>query len=311
MAFRNWSPEALSGRALSLDRRPALKSGMSSVASTSSLRLLFIGDVIGRVGRAAITRHVPQLRMAWALDFVIVNGENAAGGFGITEAICDEFLAAGADCVTLGNHAFDQREALVFIERQPRLLRPVNYPPGTPGRGANVFTAARGQQVLVVNPMGRVFMDALDDPFAAIERELGACPLGVGCDAAIIDMHAETSSEKMAMGHFVDGRASLVVGTHTHVPTADAQILPGGTAYQTDAGMTGDYDSVIGMEKEEPLRRFLRKTPGSRYEPANGEATLCGVAAEIGSDGLARMIAPVRLGGRLRQEWPQAWGGIG
>jgi len=273
--------------------------------------MLFIGDVIGRAGRAAVARYVPHLRAVWALDFVIVNGENAAGGFGITEAICDEFLSAGADCVTLGNHAFDQREALVFIERQPRLLRPVNYPPGTPGRGANVFTAARGQQILVVNPMGRVFMDALDDPFAAIERELGACPLGVGCDAAIIDMHAETSSEKMAMGHFVDGRASLVVGTHTHVPTADAQILPGGTAYQTDAGMTGDYDSVIGMEKEEPLRRFLRKTPGSRYEPANGEATLCGVAAEIGPDGLARMIAPVRLGGRLRQEWPQAWGGIG
>jgi metallophosphoesterase (TIGR00282 family) len=284
---------------------------MTSAASAPPLRLLFIGDVIGRAGRAAVARYVPQLRAVWALDFVIVNGENAAGGFGITEAICDEFLSAGADCVTLGNHAFDQREALVFIERQARLLRPVNYPPGTPGRGANVFTAARGQQILVVNPMGRVFMDALDDPFAAIERELGACPLGVGCDAAIIDMHAETSSEKMAMGHFVDGRASLVVGTHTHVPTADAQILPGGTAYQTDAGMTGDYDSVIGMEKEEPLRRFLRKTPGSRYEPANGEATLCGVAAEIGPDGLARMIAPVRLGGRLRQEWPHAWGGIG
>ena len=311
MPFRNRSPPAISWRALSLDRRLALKSSMPSVVATPSLRLLFIGDVIGRVGRAAINRYVPQLRLAWALDFVIINGENAAGGFGITEAICDEFLAAGADCVTLGNHAFDQREALVFIERQPRLLRPVNYPSGTPGRGANLFVAARGQQVLVVNPMGRVFMDALDDPFAAIERELGACPLGVGCDAAIIDMHAETTSEKMAMGHFVDGRASLVVGTHTHVPTADAQILPGGTAYQTDAGMTGDYDSVIGMEKEEPLRRFMRKTPGSRYEPANGEATLCGVAVEIGSDGLARMIAPVRLGGRLRQEWPQAWGGIG
>lgn len=283
---------------------------MTSAPATSNLRLLFIGDVIGRAGRAAVARYLPRLRELWSLDFIVVNGENAAGGFGITEAICDEFLAAGADCVTLGNHAFDQREALVFIERQPRLLRPVNYPPGTPGRGANVFTAARGQQILVINPMGRVFMDALDDPFAAIERELGACPLGIGCDAMIIDMHAETSSEKMAMGHFVDGRASLVVGTHTHVPTADAQILPGGTAYQTDAGMTGDYDSVIGMEKEEPLRRFLRKTPGARYEPANGEATLCGVAAEIGADGLARLIAPVRLGGRLRQEWPHIWGAI-
>ncbi len=281
-----------------------------STASQSAqpMRLLFIGDVLGRSGRLAVTRHVPRLRERWALDFVVCNGENAAGGFGITEAICEEMIQSGVDCVTLGNHAFDQRETLVFIERQPRLLRPINYPPGTPGRGANLFSAARGQQVLVVNPMGRVFMDAIDDPFAAMERELGACPLGVACDAVVVDMHAETSSEKMAMGHFVDGRASLVVGTHTHVPTADAQILPGGTAYLTDAGMTGDYDSVIGMDKEEPLRRFIRKTPGARYEPANGEATLCGVAVEIGGDGLATMIAPVRLGGRLRREWPQEWG---
>jgi len=280
------------------------------MASPSSLRLLFIGDVVGRSGRAAVVARLPRLRQSWALDFVIVNGENAAGGFGITEPICEELLAAGADCVTSGNHVFDQREALVFIERQPRLLRPVNYPAGTPGRGAGLYETARGKQVLVVNPMGRVFMDALDDPFAAIERELGACPLGAACDAIVVDMHAETSSEKMAMGHFVDGRASLVVGTHTHAPTADAQIFPGGTAYQTDAGMTGDYDSVIGMEKEEPLRRFIRKTPGARFEPASGEATLCGVAVEIGADGLAKMIAPVRLGGRLAQSWPESWGGI-
>jgi len=277
-------------------------------STPSPLRLLFIGDVVGRSGRTAVLARLPRLRAAWALDFVIVNGENAAGGFGITEAICDELLAAGADCVTLGNHAFDQREALVFIERQPRLLRPVNYPPGTPGRGANLYETARGKQALVVNVLGRVFMDPLDDPFAAIEREIGACPLGVGCDALVIDMHAEASSEKMAMGHFADGRASLVVGTHSHTPTADAQILVGGTAYQTDAGMTGDYDSVIGMDKEEPLRRFTRKTPGARFEPADGEATLCGVAAEIGADGLARMIAPVRLGGRLSQTWPESWG---
>ena len=279
----------------------------SPVTPNRNVRILFIGDVVGRAGRAAITRFIPNLRKKWLLDFVIVNAENAAAGFGITEAICEDRLATGVDCITLGNHAFDQREALVFIERQPRLLRPVNYPRGTPGRGANLFTAANGQQILVINPMGRVFMDALDDPFAAIETELAACPLSVGCDVAIIDMHAETSSEKMALAHFVDGRASLVVGTHTHIPTADAQILPNGTAYQTDAGMTGDYDSVIGMEKEEPLRRFLRKTPGARYEPANGEATLCGVAAEIASNGLASMICPVRLGGRLKQEWPESW----
>ena len=276
--------------------------------AASALRLLFIGDVVGRAGRAAVTERLPGLRQRWALDFVVVNGENAAGGFGVTEAICDEMLAAGADCITTGNHAFDQREALVFIERQPRLLRPVNYPAGTPGRGVSLYEAARGQQVLVVNPMGRVFMDALDDPFAAIERELGACPLGVGCDAILVDMHAETTSEKMAMGHFVDGRASLVAGTHTHVPTADAQILVQGAGYITDAGMTGDYDSVIGMDKEEPLRRFTRKTPGSRFEPAQGEATLCGVGVEIGADGLARRIAPVRLGGRLAPAWPEFWG---
>ena len=279
----------------------------SPVTPNRNVRILFIGDVVGRAGRAAITRFIPHLRKKWLLDFVIVNAENAAAGFGITEAICEDILATGVDCITLGNHAFDQREALVFIERQPRLLRPVNYPRGTPGRGANLFTAANGQQILVINPMGRVFLDALVDPFAAIETELSACPLSVGCDVAIIDMHAETSSEKMALAHFVDGRASLVVGTHTHIPTADAQILPNGTAYQTDAGMTGDYDSVIGMEKEEPLRRFLRKTPGARYEPANGEATLCGVAAEIASNGLASMICPVRLGGRLKQEWPESW----
>ncbi len=276
----------------------------------TALRILFIGDVMGRSGRAAIARYVPQLREKWTLDFIIVNGENAAGGFGITESICEEMLSCGVDCITLGNHAFDQREALVFIERQPRLLRPINYPAGTPGRGANLFTSARGHQILVINPMGRVFMDALDDPFAAIESQLGACPMGVGCDAIVIDMHAETSSEKMAMGHFVDGRASLVIGTHTHTPTADAQILPGGTAYQTDAGMSGDYDSIIGMDKEEPLRRFLCKTPGARYEPANGEATLCGVGVEISGNGLARMISPVRLGGRLKQAWPENWGNI-
>jgi len=278
-----------------------------AAASTPPLRLLFIGDVVGRAGRVAIRDRLPRLKTAWKLDFVVLNGENAAGGFGLTENICEEFIEAGVDCVTLGNHAFDQREALVFIERQPRLLRPANYPPGTPGRGAGLFPTPDGRQVLVVNLLGRVFMEPLDDPFAAIERELGACPLGLACDAAVIDMHAETSSEKMAMGHFLDGRASLIAGTHTHVPTADAQILPHGAAYITDAGMTGDYDSVIGMDKEEPVRRFTRKTPGSRFEPAQGDATLCGVAVEIGADGLATMITPVRLGGRLSQAWPESW----
>jgi metallophosphoesterase (TIGR00282 family) len=271
------------------------------------MRVLFIGDVVGRAGRAVLLEQLPKLRKAWSLDCVIVNGENAAGGFGITEGICGDFLAAGADCVTLGNHAFDQREALVFIAREPRLVRPLNYPKGTPGRGATLIETLSGARVLVVNLMGRVFMDAMDDPFAAIEREIEACPLGPGCDAAIVDLHAEASSEKQAFAHFVDGRVSLVVGTHTHVPTADHRILPQGTAYMTDAGMTGDYESVIGMEKDEPIRRFTTKLASARFEPAIGAATLCGVAVELNSHGLARNIAPVRVGGGLAQARPGFW----
>ena len=271
------------------------------------MRLLFVGDVIGRAGRTVLADRLPDLRRRWSLDCVVVNGENSAGGFGITEAICQEFLDHGADCVTLGNHSFDQREALVFIARQPRLIRPINYPPGTPGAGTALIELADGRRVLIANAMGRTFMDAMDDPFAAIDRELEACPLGQVCDAAIVDFHAEATSEKMAFGHFVDGRASLVVGTHTHVPTADHQILPGGTAYMSDAGMTGDYDSVIGMEKDEPIRRMVRKTPGARFEPALGPATLCGVAVETDVAGHAVMVAPVRLGGRLSEAVPAGW----
>jgi metallophosphoesterase (TIGR00282 family) len=272
------------------------------------MRILFIGDIVGRAGRAVLLERMPALRRDWALDFVIVNAENAAGGFGITEAIAAEFLDAGADCLTLGNHSWDQKEALVFIEREPRLLRPINYPPGTPGRGANLFEGRSGARVLVINALGRIFMDPLDDPFAAVDRELEACPLGRGCDASVVDMHGETTSEKYAMGHFCDGRASLVVGTHTHVPTADAQILPAGSAYQTDAGMTGDYNSVIGMDKEEPLRRFVRRIPSGRFEPALGPATLCGTAVETDDrTGLATRIAPVRIGGRLAEARPAFW----
>jgi len=271
------------------------------------MRLLFIGDIVGRAGRAVLLDNLPKLRDAWSLDCVIVNGENAAGGFGLTEALCNDILDAGADCVTLGNHAWDQKEALVFIERQDRLLRPLNYPPGTAGRGAYLYEARGGARVLVMNAMGRIFMDPLDDPFAGVDRALTDCPLGSGCDAIVLDFHAETTSEKMAMGHFCDGRASLVIGTHTHVPTADAQLLPGGTAYQTDAGMCGDFDSVIGMSKAEPIQRFTRRISQGRFAPAEGPATLCGVAVEtVDRTGLAKMIAPVRLGGRLNEAKP-AW----
>jgi metallophosphoesterase (TIGR00282 family) len=272
------------------------------------MRILFIGDIVGRSGRAALLQRLPGLVRDWQLDFVGVNGENAAGGFGITETIYNEMLEAGADVVTGGNHSWDQREALVFIERAPKLLRPANFPPGTPGRGTALIETKKGARVLVVNVMGRIFMDALDDPFAIVERELSACTLKREADAIVVDIHCEATSEKQAMGHFCDGRASLVLGTHTHAPTADHQVLPGGTGFISDVGMTGDYDSVIGMQKEEPINRFLRKIPGSRFEPATGAATLCAVAVETDDKtGLARRIAPVRLGGRLEEATPSFW----
>jgi metallophosphoesterase (TIGR00282 family) len=271
------------------------------------MRILFIGDVVGRSGRAIVQERLPGLIVNWKLDLVVLNGENAAGGFGITEAIYAEFVEAGADAITLGNHAWDQRDALVFIERAPKLIRPVNFPAGTPGRGAALLRTKSGGQALVINAMGRVFMDALDDPFAALDRELNACPLGQGADAIVVDFHCEATSEKQAAAYFCDGRASLVVGTHTHVPTADYRILAGRTAFQTDVGMTGDFDSVIGMAKDEPMTRFLRKIPRARFEPANGPATLCGLAVETDAKGLATKVGPVRLGGLLDEVTPAFW----
>jgi metallophosphoesterase (TIGR00282 family) len=272
------------------------------------LRILFVGDVVGRSGRAIVSERLPALIAEWKLDLVVLNGENAAGGFGITETIFNEFIDAGADAVTLGNHAWDQREALVFIERAPKLIRPINYPAGTPGRGAAMIEAKNGARVLVINAMGRIFMDPLDDPFMLIDKELSACALKTGADAVIIDFHCEATSEKQSMGHFADGRASLVVGTHTHAPTADHQILPGGTAFISDVGMTGDYDSVIGMVKSEPLNRFLRRIPSERFEPAMGPATLCALAIETDdATGLAQRVGAVRLGGRLEEARPAFW----
>src|SRR6202012_239547 len=254
------------------------------------------------------SEHLPGMIRDWSLDLVVVNGENAAGGFGITEAIYQELLDAGADAVTLGNHAWDQREALVFIEPAPRLVRPANFLKGAPGRVSALIETRRGQRALIVNAIGRVFMTPFDDPFAVVGRELDACPLGEAADAVVVDFHGEGTSEKQAIGFFCDGRASLVVGTHTHVPTADHQILPGGTAYMTDAGMTGDYDSVIGMQKEEPMRRFTSGIPSGRFEPANGTATLSGVAVETDdATGLALKVAPVRIGGRLTPTLPEFW----
>lgn len=268
------------------------------------MNILFLGDIIGKPGRDVVQAELPALRQSLELDFVIANGENAAGGFGLTRAIAEEFFAMGIDAISTGNHWADQKEILTYIESEDRILRPANYPKGTPGRGANLYQTPNGS-LLVINVMGRVFMDALDDPFAAVEAQLSACRLREGADAIVVDIHAEATSEKMAMGHFCDGRASLVVGTHQHVPTGDAQILPGGTAYQTDAGACADYDSVIGMDKAEPVQRFVRKMATQRFAPATGPGTMCGVFVQTGGNGLATRIDPVRAGGRLKQSRPE------
>jgi metallophosphoesterase (TIGR00282 family) len=270
------------------------------------MRLLFLGDVMGRAGRAAVSERLPGLRADWGLDFVVVNGENATSGMGLSGEHAQALLAAGADCVTLGDHAFDQKDMFQFIEREPRILRPVNFAKTAPGKGFRVFEATGGRKVLVAQVLGQVFMKrAFDDPFSALDAVLRAHPPGGLVQAAIVDIHCEATSEKMAIGHFCDGRASLVVGTHTHVPTADAQVLPKGTAYLSDAGMCGDYDSVIGMDKAEPMRRFITGMSRDRFTPALGEATLSGVFVETDDrTGLARRVVPVRLGGRLQGSAP-------
>jgi 2',3'-cyclic-nucleotide 2'-phosphodiesterase len=233
------------------------------------MRLLFLGDVVGRSGRAAVTDRLPRLRADWRLDFVVVNGENATSGAGLSAAHARALLDAGADVVTLGDHAFDQSDMLQFVEAEPRVIRPLNFAKAAPGAGARVFTAPGGRKVLVAQVLGQVFMKRpFDDPFSAIDTVLRAHPRGGLVQAALVDIHCEATSEKMAMGHWCDGRASVVVGTHTHVPTADAMILAGGTAYQTDAGMCGDYNSVIGMEKDEPMRRFITGMGKGRFQAA-------------------------------------------
>lgn len=270
------------------------------------MRVLFLGDIMGRSGRKVVLDNLPTLRKDLKLDFVIANGENAAAGFGLTDAIAEEMFTAGVDVISGGNHTFDQKDIMSAMDKNPRMLRPANYPPGTPGRGYHVYDAPRGKKVLVINVMGRVFMDAMDCPFRAVDDILKKYALGHAVHFVMVDIHGEATSEKMAMGHYVDGRASLVVGTHSHIPTADAQIFDGGTAYQTDAGMCGDYNSVIGMDKEEPISRFLSKRRGDRYSPALGEGTLCGVFVESDDrTGKAKRVSPIRLGGRLMPIMPE------
>ena len=269
------------------------------------MRILFVGDVVGRSGRAVLLAELPRLRSSLALDMAVVNAENAAGGYGLTAAIAGEFLEAGADVLTMGNHVWDQRELIGHINKEPRIVRPLNLAPGVPGRGVAEIRTARGQRVLVLQVLGRLFMALADDPFRALDAELARHALGGTVQAIVVDIHAEATSEKLALAHHLDGRVSLVVGTHTHVPTADHRVLAGGTGYITDLGMTGDYDSVIGMDKQGSLQKWRSDLPGQRLTPAMGEAMLCGVVVETDDrTGLARRIEPVRVGHGLAAAMP-------
>lgn len=254
------------------------------------MKILVLGDVVGRSGRDAVVNNAYRLKKELNLTALIVNGENAAQGRGITPKICEEFFKAGVDCITTGDHIWDQKEIIPFIEEEKKLIRPANYPPMAPGRGVSLLDV-NGKKVLVINLMGRVFMgDALDCPFRTVDNLLEGYLLGRNVDAIVVDLHAEATSEKMAMGHYLNGRVSLVVGTHTHVPTADVKILSQGTGYQTDMGMTGDYNSIIGVKKEEPLNRFLTRVPRDHYTSADGKATLSGVIVDLNTDGTCKSI---------------------
>jgi metallophosphoesterase (TIGR00282 family) len=271
------------------------------------MRILFLGDVVGRAGRETVAARLPDLKQALRIDLAVVNAENASHGFGLAPDMARMMFNAGADVITLGNHSWDRKEIIPFIAETPRLLRPLNYPPGTPGSGSIVVTLPDGRRALVLQAMGRLFMDPLDCPFRGTADVLARHRLGSTVQAILCDIHAEASSEKMAYAHTFDGQVSAVIGTHTHCPTADAQVLPGGTAYLTDAGMCGDYDSVIGMQKDGAALRFWRKMPGEKLGPAEGPVTICGVFIETDdATGLARRIEPIRTGGRLAESFPTA-----
>lgn len=266
------------------------------------MKLIFIGDIYGRSGRDALEKQLPVLKQKYDPDAIIINGENAAHGHGITRKICDEIFAQDVDVITLGDHTWDQREIIPHIEKEKRLLRPINLPEGAPGKGSIKITTRNGKKLLVIQAMARTFMEPIECPFRRVDEELKNVTLSQNIDAIFIDFHGEATSEKMAFGHYFDGRVSAIIGTHTHVPTADAHILEHGTAYQTDAGMTGDYDSVIGRRKDISIFGFLRKMPGEKPQPANGEGTVCGAFVDIiDGTGLARSIESFRLGGKLSQ----------
>ena len=266
--------------------------------------ILFCGDVVGRSGRDAISRYLPEIHTNMDIEFTIVNGENAAAGFGITPEICLEFYKLGIDVITTGNHIWDQKEIVSYISKDNRLLRPLNYPTSNPGSGQSIYTSKTGYKICVMNLMTRLFMDSLDDPFAHAKVLRDQSLLSRECDAIFIDIHGEATSEKASMAHFLDGHVSAVLGTHTHVPTADYRILPKGTAFMTDAGMCGDYDSVVGMDKDIATAKFLYKMP-ARLKPAAGEGTLSGAVVSVSHEtGLAKKIQPIRLGPHLSEVAP-------
>ncbi len=258
------------------------------------MKLLFIGDVMGPPGQRAIAAHIARLRKQHSLDLVVANAENIAGGNGVTKETAESLFALGVDVLTNGNHAWDKREALDYIRTEPRLLRPHNYPDGTPGSGWYIVTTRSGHKVGILNLLGTTFMQpVLSCPFACAERTLAQRPADV--KMVFVDMHAETTSEKMAMGWYLDGRVSAVVGSHTHVPTADERILPKGTGFLTDVGMSGCYESVIGLKTEQSLQRFVQKLP-ARFEIAEGEGTLCAALLDLDDQtGRCRYIERIRL----------------
>lgn len=264
------------------------------------MKILFIGDVFGRSGREAVEKNLPALKEKLQPDVIIINGENAAHGKGITDKICKEFYDLGIHVITTGNHVWDQREIIPYIARDKNLLRPINYPEGTPGNGFVKYRLDDGRIIMVINAMARLFMDAMDDPFVMLKNLVSKETMGQSVQAIFIDFHGEASSEKMSLGHYLDGQVSAVIGTHTHIPTADAHVMVNGTAFMCDAGMTGDYDSVIGVRKDIAMHKFTKKMPGEPMQPAQGEGTLCGVFIVTNdSTGLAKSIAPVRVGGIL------------
>ena len=270
------------------------------------MKILFLGDVVGRAARKKILEELPVLRKRWQVDFVVLNGDNAAHGFGITETMCRQFYAAGVDVITTGNHIWDQRDIIPFLDADNNILRPANYPEGTPGKGCGIYTLDDGRKIGVMHVQGRVYMDSWDDLFRITERWAQKISLGSYVQAAVVDIHGEATSEKMALGLYLDGKVSFVVGTHTHIPTADAQIFPKGTAYLTDAGMCGCYYSVIGMDKNEPINRFLTGIKREKYVPAiTGEPTLSGALVETDDKtGKATAIHMIRVGGRLQESLP-------